>query len=275
MRLSQSNLKQLKACPRKFQYLYIDQYAVPVSLEQVERMAEGSQFHLLMQQHSFGLPISALLASDPRLKTWFDSFGQQREKILRLDEHEQILWQQSEHLRTLEQQGHIITVVYDWVMLGATQGQIIDWKTYPKPRQAKRLEQNWQTRLYLYVLAETTNIVPEQLVMTYWFFQSPTAETAKTQPETAAPAQPPPAQSVRIRYSSEQHATTQDELNALLSNLSQWLTDYTKTEVEFPQVDLSQGHCTSCAFARRCDRHKQELEGSTPISLDQIAEVPI
>ncbi|MBE9033179.1 PD-(D/E)XK nuclease family protein [filamentous cyanobacterium LEGE 11480] len=261
MRLSQSNLKLLSACPRKFQHLYLDQYAVPVGLEQVERMAEGSQFHLLMQQHSLGLPINALLEGDPQLKTWFETFQQQRSQILRLEENEQILWQQSEHLRTISHQGHVLTVVYDWVMLGATQGQIIDWKTYPKPLKAKRLEQDWQTRLYLYVLAKTTTVVPEQLVMTYWFFQSRPDDNAA-------------AQSIRVRYSTQQYEQTQAELDTLLTQLSQWLSAYNDGQAELPQVDIEKGQCENCAFALRCGR-TNSVTSSSAISLAAFAEVEI
>lgn len=262
MRLSQSNLKLLAICPRKFQHLYLDQYAVPVGLEQGARMAEGSQFHLLMQQQALGLPIAPLLEGNPQLQSWFNAFQQQRSTILCLGSNEQILWQQSEHLRTIARQGHVLTVVYDWVMLGATQGQILDWKTYPKPRSAAKLEVDWQTLLYLYVLAETTTVVPEQLAMTYWFFQAKAGE-----PDTV--------QSLRVRYSSQRHAQTQQELDALLGRLTQWLEAYVQRGISLPQVDLEQGHCANCAFALRCGRTTSQVEQDRPISLDTIAEVAI
>jgi hypothetical protein len=270
MRLSQSNLKLLAICPRKFQHLYLDQYAVPVGLEQGARMAEGSQFHLLMQQQALGLPIAPLLEGNPALKTWFNAFQQSRSQILCLGSDEQILWQQSEHLRTIGRQGHVLTVVYDWVMLGATQGQILDWKTYPKPRwsttdhgsSAAKLEVDWQTLLYLYVLAETTTVVPEQLAMTYWFFQAKAGE-------------PEAVQSLRVNYSRQRHNQTQQELDALLGRLTQWLEAYAQKGVSLPQVDVEKGHCDGCAFALRCGRQASQVAQDSPISLDAIAEVAI
>jgi hypothetical protein len=259
MRLSQSNLKLLDSCPRKFQYLYLDQYPVPVGLEQVERMQEGSQFHQLMQQHALGLPIAPLLAADAKLATWFNAFESSRSQILQLSENEQILWQQSEHLRTIARQGHVLTVVYDWVMLGATQGQILDWKTYPKPRQAQYLEQEWQTLLYLYVSAETTHLVPDQLAMTYWFFQGAAAEL----------------QSVRIRYSRQQHSAVQQRLDQLLRQLTQWLEDYQAQRRDLPQIDRAKSLCETCPFAQRCGRSLPESAVGPAIAWDAIAEVPI
>jgi PD-(D/E)XK nuclease superfamily len=260
MRLSQSNLKLLATCPRKFQHLYLDQYAVPVGLEQGARMAEGSQFHLLMQQHALGLPIAPLLEGNPALKTWFNAFQQSRSTILALGSDEQILWQQSEHLRTIARRGHVLTVVYDWVMLGATQGQILDWKTYPKPRSAEKLAVDWQTLLYLYVLAETTTVVPEQLTMTYWFFQA---------------GEPDAVQSHRVNYSSQRHAQTQQELDRTLDQLTQWLEAYAQRGGSLPQVDAETGHCGNCAFALRCGRSASQVDESQPISLAAIAEVAI
>ncbi len=262
MRLSQSNLKLLSTCPRKFQHLYLDQYAVPVGLEQGARMAAGSQFHLLMQQQALGLPIAPLLEGNLALKTWFNAFQQSRSQILCLGSDEQILWQQSEHLRTIGRQGHVLTVVYDWVMLGATQGQILDWKTYPKPRSAAKLEVDWQTLLYLYVLAATTTVVPEQLAMTYWFFQAKAGE-------------PEAVQSLRVNYSSQRHAETQQELDALLGRLTQWLEAYAQRGGSLPQVDVEKGHCDGCAFALRCGRQASQAGQDSPISLDTIAEVAI
>jgi PD-(D/E)XK nuclease superfamily len=260
MRLSQSNLKLLATCPRKFQHLYLDQYAVPVGLEQGARMAEGSQFHLLMQQHALGLPIAPLLEGNPALKTWFNAFQQSRSTILALGSDEQILWQQSEHLRTMARRDHVLTVVYDWVMLGATQGQILDWKTYPKPRSAAKLAVDWQTLLYLYVLAETTTVVPEQLSMTYWFFQSGASDAVQSQ---------------RVGYSRQRHMQTQQELDTCLGQLTQWLEAYAQRGASLPQVDVAAGHCANCTFALRCGRSASQVDEASPISLDAIAEVAI
>jgi hypothetical protein len=263
MRLSQAQLKLLAVCPRKFQHIYIDQVAAPTSLEQVARMTMGSQFHLVMQQSALGLPIAAMLGANEQLRQWFEAFQQGRDQILRLDDNEQILWQQSEHLQTIQLRQHVITVVYDWVMVGATQAQILDWKTYPKPKQSQYLQAEWQTRLYLYVLAEThPELLPEQLSMTYWFFQAPTTIAAET----------PAVQSVRIRYSSAQHETTQKELQQMLQQLTDWLAAYTQTHQPLPQVAIEQGLCTDCAFAQRCGRLQP---ANSTIGLDAIEEVAI
>jgi hypothetical protein len=156
----------------------------------------------------------------------------------------------------------VLTVVYDWVMLGATQGQIIDWKTYPKPLKTQYLAQDWQTLLYLYVLAETTNIVPEQLVMTYWFFQAQASDVSE-------------AQSLQVRYSTQRHAQTRLALDQLLAQLTQWLEAYENQSVDLPQVAPEKGHCEYCAFAVRCGRTAGQTTLQDAIFFEAIAEVPI
>jgi PD-(D/E)XK nuclease superfamily len=266
MRLSQAHLKLLSSCPRQFQHIYLDQFAPPTPIDQLARMTAGSQFHLLLQQQDLGLPIAAMLAGDPQLQRWFDQFQQQADAILRL-EGEPILWQQSEQVRTIAWGEHVLTVVYDRVLLGPTQGQILDWKTYPQPRQVKWLQQDWQTKLYLYVFSETSGLSPHNLALTYWFFPAdPTADGA---------------QSWRIGYSDRQHAAIRAELTALLDRLTAWLAAYEATGESFPQVAVDAELCASCSFAVRCGRTRMPDQSAlgftddpvTPVAA--IAEVPL
>jgi len=70
---------------------------------------------------------------------------------------------------------YLLTVIYDLILLESDRAVIFDWKTYLKPIDADKLAKNWQTRLYLYVLAETAAYPLDSLSMTYWFVQLPAA----------------------------------------------------------------------------------------------------
>jgi ATP-dependent exoDNAse (exonuclease V) beta subunit len=59
----------------------------------------------------------------------------------------------------------LLTVIYDLLIEAEDNAQILDWKTYPQPKEQNRLAKDWQTRLYLYVLAETSDYLPEQISM--------------------------------------------------------------------------------------------------------------
>jgi PD-(D/E)XK nuclease superfamily len=263
MRLSQGQLNLLETCPRKFQHTYLEQLASPSTPEQQERMMSGSRFHLLMQQWEMGLPVELLVQADRQLDQWFTSFVAAAPQILGLGD-DRTTFRQSEHQRTLEVDGHLLVVVYDLLVLSEQHAQILDWKTYPKPLQSKWLAKNWQTRLYPYVLAETSHYPPEQIAINYWFFQSKTGED--TEP-----------QSLRFAYNTAIHQQTQRDLMQLVQKLSQWLDRYETTGEPFPQVAEGSKHCADCSFATRCQRGDDRKETiSTPLpNLAEIEEIAL
>ncbi len=178
-----------------------------------------------------------------------------------LFETESHTWRESEHVRTLEIDNYLFTAIYDLLILQPDRADIIDWKTYPLPRYKKDLDLEWQTRLYLYLLAETSDYVPKQIAFTYWFIQST-----------------PKPKSVKISYTLKQHRQTQSDLLALLGKLTDWLDAYQANREHFPQVAMSTGLCQHCLFAARCDReHLDPPEASTFTSHDlyHIPMLPI
>ncbi|MFM6190147.1 MAG: PD-(D/E)XK nuclease family protein [Planktothrix sp.] len=265
-RLSQQHLNLLSLCPRKFQYTYLDQLVSPVSPDDEERIAWGNQFHLLMQQHELGLPVEVLLNEDTELKRCYTEFIKVASDILTLNaDASNSIFRQAEHDRILNFKDDLLVVVYDLIKAEKQQAQIFDWKTYPRPQNRHLLEQNWQTRLYLYVLVETSQYLPEQVSMTYWFVKSP---------------QKQPPQSLYFPYTQQQHQKTYEDLTQLIDQFHHDLNLYQQGQ-PFPQVDLEQGYCKSCQFAIRCQRVPDELSVNELIdsenlyNIDQIQEVKI
>ena len=245
MRLSQGHLNLLERCPRSFQHTYLEQLSSPANLDQQERQTWGSRFHLLMQQQELGLPIETLVQEDPQLQRWMAAFASAAPQILSSNANNQ--FRESEHCRTLQVQDYLLTVIYDLLVADEHLAQILDWKTYPKPQNKRKLEQNWQTRLYLYVLAQTSDYLPEQISMTYWFVQSP-VETSGTS-----------LQSMTFTYNTTQHKKTEQKLNRLLSKLTTWLQRYEQGE-PFPQVAESSKACDFCQYVTRCERDRDDKE---------------
>ncbi|TAF06638.1 MAG: PD-(D/E)XK nuclease family protein [Nostocales cyanobacterium] len=269
-RLSQGHLNLLTACPRKFQYTYLEQLATPTDPQQEEYQTLGSSFHLLMQQQEMGLPINSFLERDKEdeklktLKTWMTAFSKVAPEILTPEINNQT-FRESEHYRTLQVQDYLITVIYDLLIADHEKAQIYDWKTNPKLPKKDDLAKNWQTRLYMYVLAETSEYLPKNISMTYWFFQ------AKDQPKN-----------IEFKYDTQEHEQTGNQLNQLLKKLTNWLENYENGE-PFPQIGESQT-CDYCQFAKRCDRFADGRYGSkTPeaaltnyiSNLDIIEEVSL
>lgn len=238
LRLSQSQLNRLAACPRRFQHTDLEQLAAPSEPDQQERQIQGTRFHLLMQQWLLGLPVEALVQEDPQLQSWFGAFMAVAPKILTLADDRPV-WGQSEHSRTLAFEGYLLTVVYDLLLANGQQAQILDWKTYPRPQNPRYLLQNWQTRLYPFVLAETSDYDPDRIAMIYWFFES-----GESVPE---------ARRFSNAYDAAQHEQTRKDLTHLLTQLTGWLERYQHGE-PFPQVPLESKECDRCSFAIRCDR---------------------
>ncbi|MBR8834018.1 MAG: PD-(D/E)XK nuclease family protein [Stigonema ocellatum SAG 48.90 = DSM 106950] len=253
LRLSQGQLNLLESCPRQFQHTYLEQLHSPSDPEHEERLALGSRFHLLMQQREMGLPINTFLQADTQLQSWMTAFADAAPEILTPVPNTQT-FRASEHYRTLQVQDYLLTVVYDLLSADNQQAQIHDWKTHSKPPNKRRLEQNWQTRLYMYVLAETSEYSPENISMTYWFVQSDGK-----------------LQSIKFSYNKIDYEQTAKKLSQLLGKLTKWLGGYQQGK-EFPQVPEGSKACDYCQYATRCDRRlgtSQKMSGTnSPSGVD-------
>lgn len=239
-RLSQNQLKILEECSRKFQHGYLELLASTTSPEQQEKLTWGSQFHLLMQQREIGLPIEFIIQQDPEMGRCVAALIDTAPELFVTDlETSNRTFRQAEHPRTLIFQDYLFTAIYDLLIAEPNTAQIIDWKTYPRPQKSERICHSWQTRLYLYLLVETSDYSPEQISMTYWFVQLQGEE---------AP------QKLTFTYDRAQHDRTKQDLTNILNKLTLWRQQYADRGEFFPQVDISSHQCDSCQFATRCDR---------------------
>ncbi len=256
-RLSQGQLNILETCPRKFQHIYFDQLGTPISPEQQEHLAWGSQFHLLMQQRELGLPVESIIEEDVQLQQWVTALVNEAPEVFTKDDK---TFREPEHCRTLKFQDYLLTVIYDLLIEGEKSAQILDWKTYAQPKNPHWLAQDWQTRLYLYILTETSDYLPEEISMTYWFVKS----------------QPRP-QSLTFTYDRRQHEKTQQDLSKLLNQLTGWLQRYESDRIPFPQVPVSANRCLNCSFAVRCQRIGETATNSSQLvpNLADIEEVSL
>ncbi|QQE65608.1 hypothetical protein GFS31_22960 [Leptolyngbya sp. BL0902] len=263
--LTQGQLKLLELCPRRLQYTHLDQLAAPEDPAMLERQRWGTRFHLAMQQREMGLPLEPLLDQDPELAAAIQALEEQSPDWFGPESNptEPEILRQSEHRRSLAWGAYELTVVYDLLRLTPHSGHIIDWKTYRQRPKKTQLSQDWQTRLYLYVLAETTDLDPAHLSMTYWFVPPPSAGKPKAADRPGA---------VTITYSSHKHRTTARDLR----RLSHYLDDLLVAK-EFPKVDAALGHCLRCPFALRCQRADAPADPLlSPIpAIETIDEIPV
>jgi PD-(D/E)XK nuclease superfamily len=255
LRISQRHLKILETCPRQFEYTFCDRLTLPTAATQQSKSQLGSDFHLLMHQRELGLPIEPILARSPQLNTWMQAMLQTAPELFQIDLQ---TWRESEHVRTLAIDDYLFTAIYDLLILQPDRADIIDWKTYPLPKYKKDLDLEWQTRLYLYLLAETSEYVPKQIAFTYWFIQST-----------------PQPKSVKISYTLKQHRQTQTDLLALLGKLTTWLDAYRSHQEPFPQVPASSGLCQKCNFAQRCNRERLDALVPSTFASQDLDRIPM
>ncbi|MBE9156812.1 PD-(D/E)XK nuclease family protein [Nodosilinea sp. LEGE 06152] len=262
--LTQSHLRQLEICPRRYQYGYLEQVPVPTDPEMLERQRWGTQFHLVMQQRELDLPIEGFLEEDAALDVAVQGLLAAAPELFTPQADR---FRQSEHRRTLAFNGYLLTAIYDLLLLEPNRGQIIDWKTYQHPPKQAQLAKHWQTRLYLYLLVETSDLAPEQVSMTYWFVAPPGAE-ARSEDRAEPPS------SIAIAYSEAQHRRTEADLRRLTDRL----TDLMAPGDDLPKVDPESGHCAECSYAVRCQRWAErfgEMGGTVLPAIADIAEVPL
>ena len=252
VRLSQSHLNLLSICPPKFQQIYLDCLGTILDPRQQESMTWGTQFHLLMQQRELTLPIESLLTSDPELNSAFQALTANATEL----ETNSDTWREAEHCRTLSYHNFVLTVIYDLLIAKEEQAVILDWKTYRQSQTASKLANNWQTRLYLYVLSETSEYTPEQIQMTYWFVKSGKPK------------------SVTLQYSHQQHQQTERDLIDLLANLEIWLQNYQDNQIDFPHRPDCQLKCPYYQFlAPKITEEERHQEWMA--SIEQIEEISI
>jgi hypothetical protein len=282
--LSQAHLSLLDACPREFQYRILDRLSGPIEPEVQARLAWGAMVHRLIEQQSLGLDLGPLLALHPEFRSPLERLGRSIGSGVGVslgtgfpaspadpDNPERYY---SEHPRQLQLGGFALMAVYDGLLLTAERAEIVDWKSYAKPRRSAALIDHWQTRLYLYLLVETSDYRPDQVAMTYWFVGESPGELAhgSGDGDSSGDLAADPATCLRVAYDDRQHQQTQGELQERLARLARWLADYGASPEDgaedrpddgasiadrpirgFDQV-ADRSRCGTCAFVARCGR---------------------
>jgi hypothetical protein len=272
--LSQAHLSLIDACPREFQYRILDRLSGPIDPEVQARLAWGAMVHRLIEQQSLGLDLGPLLALNPEFRSPLARLGRSigagfPTSPTDPDDPDRYY---SEHPRQLQLGGFALMAVYDGLLLTAERAEIVDWKSYAKPRRSAALINHWQTRLYLYLLVETSDYRPDQVAMTYWFVGESPGELAHESGDgdSSGDLAADPAACLRVAYDDRQHQQTQGDLLERLARLSRWLADYGASLDDgaddgannriadrpirgFDQV-ADRSRCGSCAFVARCGR---------------------
>lgn len=249
---SQASLLAFVACRRRFQLRYLDKVPWPdhpFSPSQRTAIETGQAFHQLLERFFLGLPINESTLADGQLQTWWRRF---KENVLPLPPGKAI----PELRLSVPVGAHFLIGRFDLVNIEGEAARpcihIYDWKS-SQPKTAAELEDEWQTKLYLAIAAESgrslvqegAEIHPERIRLTYWYATDPAA------PRT-------------IVYSADRHRQNWAELEGLIAAIE---TCFAANE--WPLTD-HWGHCRACTYATYCGRYET---GSAPslIAEDEVA----
>ena len=254
LHLDQELLSCLEANPQKFQQIYLEKAGQPKSPQGQQRQDIGTQFHLLMKQRLIGLPISFLLDAYPQYAQWIASLQSVAPYIFTPAPPDTL--KECEYPCTLMSERHLFTCVYDLLIADNDKATIVEWTTSSMPSNPKLITANWQTRLYLYVLAEQGNYLPSEISMTYWFVHSQDLP-----------------QSLTIQYNATLHKRTRSQLKTLVRELNSWLASW-QAGNNFPPASRSENPELTGHEQFKSTDTKTEKEDAMP-SLDEIEEIAI
>jgi hypothetical protein len=226
---SRTKFATFLACQRRFQLRYLRQLPwpdAPLSEQAEQVQGRGQQFHQLLERHFLGLPVEPNEIGDGVVRGWWLAF---QSSGLRLPNGRSL----PELSLTIPVAGHLLNGRFDLLITDNRQAHIFDWKT-GRPQPESRLRHDWQTRLYLAMIAESgdalgAKFVPEQIAITYWYVSEPDV------PRT-------------IGYSHVEHKQNWAEIQQLVTQIeSQLALD------EWPLTD-DWGECRVCAYQAYCGR---------------------
>lgn len=258
--LSQGKLEAFLTCQRRFYLRSLRRLpwpAAPLGDESEEALARGQQFHRVMERHFLGLDIAPEEIDDGRVQHWWQAF---RTSNLALPSGQRL----PEHRLTVPLGGHLLLGRFDLLVVGERDGRpfahVFDWKT-GRARPENKLRQDWQTRLYLALLAEGggalwaqggngRSLPPDRVSMTYWYAAEP--DTPRT-----------------IRYTSAWHTQNWADIQAIVAQIDAALaTD------AWPLTD-NLAACSDCAYQVYCGRQNAGRKSTLFKEADELAEADL
>ena len=241
--LSQHQLYTFEVCPRRFYLRYLARIPwpeAPLGLEQEAAYERGRRFHRWIERFLLDLPVADEADADAVLRVWWTTFQQQRPPLptgQRFVETSLTI-----PIGPAARPRHHLTGRFDLLVVGdgasdQAAARLYDWKT-GRSRDEARLRREWQTRVYLAVLAEGGAALapnapeafrPERLSLTYWYVEDPERPRL-------------------IAYDAATHRLNLGEIEAVVAEVDRQLATNERPKTD----DWSQ--CRLCAYRAICGR---------------------
>ena len=243
--LSRTKFAAFLACQRRFQLRYLRQLPwpdAPLSEQAALVQGRGQQFHQLLERHFLGLPMELNEIGDSTVRSWWLAF-QNSNPISNLQSPISTHRRRPELTLTIPVGAGLLNGRFDLLITDDKKAHIFDWKT-GKPQPEHRLRHDWQTRLYLAMVAESgealgRKFAPEDIAITYWYVSEPNA------PRT-------------IGYDGRWHEQNWAEIQQLVAQIESQLD-----EGEWP-LTANLNECRLCAYQTYCGRQEAGTAQSMP-----------
>ncbi len=229
--LSRYRLAAFLTCPRRFELRFLRRLpwpAAPLDARTETARQQGDVFHQLMERHFLGLPIIAEAIQDTKVKRWWSLYQSSGPKLPDGEAY-------PERSLTVPVGKHVVNGRFDLIILHQNSAHIFDWKT-GRPQSEANLRRDWQTRLYLAMLAESgqalgTRLDPNHISITYWYVNEPDV------PRT-------------IHYSQTWHEQNWGDIQEIVAQIDAQLV-----QDEWPLTEDLDA-CRHCAYQAYCGRHE-------------------
>ena len=184
--ITQSALQAYSNCPRLYQLQYLQQVAWPAERFDPQSQTEsairdGETFHRLVHQYLLAIDPNLLSAHaskypNPQMQIWWENFDKSiQQGVIPFFTTDQKF---PEKFISAKLGVHTLTAKVDLLVVSEHRILILDWKTGKKIPSRQELAQKIQTRVYLWVAANSPelNWHPDlPLQMGYWYAGNPDA----------------------------------------------------------------------------------------------------
>lgn len=192
-------LELLEEDKQRFQHYFVEPQLLTNLTDLLEK-EKHERLSLVMQQLVMGLPVEPILQANPEIARWVN-------QLVPLFD----IPSTTKQVNTLRQkliQGALIIAHYDLLILVDETAIAISWRSARNIPPSGQLENSWEAQLLLFLLAETEEILPNNVSLIYCFFDSVKSPTLE-----------------RFSYTQEKRDTFKQRLEMALSNLPSNLID--------------------------------------------------
>jgi len=218
---SQSSLGAYERCPKMFKYLYIDGISGITKPEIQEKIELGIAFHTLAERHFIGME-DYFYVKDSKLLNWVKILKEHFSKNLKY---------KSEFEIKQDKDGISMIAKYDLLVEEDDKIRIIDFKTNEKEYNLNLLEDNMQTKVYMFLLGENMKkIYPrrelEDITMEYFQLNFPESK-------------------IKIEYNEKKHKKNKLYIMKLLEKIEKSKKNHFVESVK---------NCEKCGFLNFCKK---------------------